>query len=415
MRKFRSHNYNHCLNCNTPMTPEARFCSQCSQPRTDGKHSVWVLIRDFIESTFNLDARFLRSLYRLLNPAALTMDYFAGKQIRYWQPLRLFLIMAAIQLAVFSTGLNDFLKGLNEGTGGNRLEENLKTSIQYKELDSLRQYALSQKNISKSENRGINYLLNQFAALHNSSDMSRKQAKNDSLYHVVIDSLTRNKLPIDTAELVEEYKNRDFVSNIDIKSDSFDLTMFALNVKLNEDTILNKNKKKIIKVAKKDILEMEPSQLMDHYKVEGFWKRIIMAQGVKMITSSKSLFQFLFEKISWMLILLMPFVALLLELLNRRRLYFEHLVFSFHVHAFVFLIGSVLFLLSHFVGHDNYVGTAAGITFAGALTYLFIAMKRFYNQSYLKTSFKYIILLMSYFFVSLVFCFCTFVLSFMFF
>jgi hypothetical protein len=71
MRKFRPHNYDHCLNCDTPMTEEARFCSQCSQPRTDGKHSVWVLIRDFIESTFNLDARFLRTLYRLLNPAAL--------------------------------------------------------------------------------------------------------------------------------------------------------------------------------------------------------------------------------------------------------------------------------------------------------------------------------------------------------
>jgi hypothetical protein len=67
------------------------------------------------------------------------------------------------------------------------------------------------------------------------------------------------------------------------------------------------------------------------------------------------------------------------------------------------------------VGHDNYVGSAAGITFLAALIYLYIAMKRFYNQSYLKTSFKYIVLLMSYFFISIIFCFATFVLSFMFF
>jgi hypothetical protein len=396
------------------MTDDARFCSQCSQPRTDGKHSVWVLIRDFIESTFNLDARFLRTLYRLLNPAALTMDYFAGKQIRYWQPLRLFLIMAAIQLAVFSTGLNDFVRGLTAGAD-NKIEKNLQHSIQYRELDSLRQHGIQQKAITKSENRGINYLLDHFADLHTADKSRNKRIKNDSLFRVVIDSLKQNKLPIDTATLEEEFKRSNDAFDMDIKKDSFDLGGFKFTFKANEDTLVKGKKQEAVKVAKKDILEMEATQLMDHYKVEGFWKRIFMSQGVKMMTKGTSLFQFLFEKISWMLILLMPFVALILELLNRRRLYFEHLVFSFHVHAFTFLIGSVLFLLSHLVGHDNYVGSAAGITFLAALIYLYIAMKRFYNQSYLKTSFKYIVLLMSYFFISIIFCFATFVLSFMFF
>lgn len=412
MRKFRPHNYDHCLNCETPMTPEARFCSQCSQPRTDGKHSVWVLIRDFIESTFNLDARFLRSLARLLNPAALTMDYFEGKQIRYWQPLRLFLVMAAIQLAVFSTGLNDFVKGFTE-SAGDRVEKNLQYSMEYKELDSLRQYGVSQKNISKTEERGINYLLNQFAELHTSAKSRSKRIAADSTYNAVIDSLVKNKLRIDTLAVRDEYKNNSDIFGSDIKSDSFDLSNFKFNANVGEDTIYNK-KGSVLKVAKKDVLEMESVQLMDHYKVEGFWKRIFMAQGVKTMKNGQNLFLFLFEKISWMLILLMPVVALILELLNRRRLYFEHLVFSFHVHAFVFLIGSVLFLLSHTVGHDNYVDTAAGATFLMALIYLFIAMKRFYKQSYLRTSFKYLVLIMSYFFVSIIFCFATFILSFMF-
>ncbi len=413
MRRFRPHHYDHCLNCETPMTPEARFCSQCSQPRTDGKHSVWVLIRDFIESTFNLDARFLRSLFRLLNPAALTMDYFEGKQIRYWQPLRLFLIMAAIQLAVFSTGLNDFIRGFTENTG-TRLEKNLQYSIQYKELDSLRQYAVLQKKISKTEDRGIKYVLNQFAEIHTSEKIRRKRIEADSIYKVVIDSLVRAKFPIDTLALQDEYINDSDALSVDIKSDSFSIPAFKFNGGDDKDTLIHKKNEKL-KVAKKDILDMESTQLMDHYKVEGFWKRIFMSQTVKMIKNGKNLFLFIFEKISWMLILLMPFVALILEILNRRRLYFEHLVFSFHVHAFVFLIGSILFLLSHLVGHDNYVGTAFGTTFLMALIYLYIAMKRFYAQGYLKTTLKYTVLLFCYWFISVIFIVCTLLLSFIFF
>jgi hypothetical protein len=306
------------------------------------------------------------------------------------------------------------VKGLTDGAG-NKIEKNLQYSIQYKELDSLRQYGVQQKAVTKSENRGINYLLDHFADLHTSDKSRKKRTERDSLFKVTIDSLVRNKLPIDTAKIEDELKGSNDIFNADIKNDSFDLSPFKFNAEGDKDTLVINSKQKLLKVAKKDILEMESSQLMDHYKVEGFWKRIFMAQGVKMITKGTSLFQFLFEKISWMLILLMPFVALLLELLNRRRLYFEHLVFSFHVHAFTFLIGSVLFLLSHLVGHDNYVGTAAGLTLSMALIYLFIAMKRFYNQSYLKTSIKYTILLLSYFFISIIFCFGTFVLSFMFF
>ena len=75
-------------------------------------------------------------------------------------------------------------------------------------------------------------------------------------------------------------KNNSDIFGSDIKSDSFDLSNFKFNANVGEDTIYNK-KGSVLKVAKKDVLEMESVQLMDHYKVEGFWKRIFMAQGVK--------------------------------------------------------------------------------------------------------------------------------------
>lgn len=91
-----------------------------------------------------------------------------------------------------------------------------------------------------------------------------------------------------------------------------------------------------------------------------------------------------------MMFLLLPVAALQLKILywRRKKLYIEHLVFSLHVHAFIFSL-LILTVLIDFKFMMWLVITAS-------LIYLFLAMKRFYQQSYAKTASKMVLLLFSY-------------------
>lgn len=88
--------------------------------------------------------------------------------------------------------------------------------------------------------------------------------------------------------------------------------------------------------------------------------------------------------------LLLPVAAFQLKILyfRRKKLYLEHLIFSLHVHAFIFSLLIVSVIL-------DYTWVMRGIIII-SLIYLYLAMKRFYGQSHPKTISKMILLLASY-------------------
>ena len=91
-----------------------------------------------------------------------------------------------------------------------------------------------------------------------------------------------------------------------------------------------------------------------------------------------------------MMFLLLPVAALQLKALywRRKKLYIEHLVFSIHVHAFIFslLILTIIFDFKLIMW----------LVIISSMIYLYMAMKQFYEQSYSKTAMKMVLLLLSY-------------------
>ncbi len=87
---------------------------------------------------------------------------------------------------------------------------------------------------------------------------------------------------------------------------------------------------------------------------------------------------------------LLPIFALLLKLLYIRRDFFytEHLVFTIYFYNFFFLAGIVSLLVELIPGMDWF----SGITFLGIQIYLWIAMRKVYQQGKLKTTLKYFLL-----------------------
>lgn len=81
---------------------------------------------------------------------------------------------------------------------------------------------------------------------------------------------------------------------------------------------------------------------------EGSMFRFLTKQAYKiMIGSGQSITTVIEHTASKMVFLLIPVVALLLKLLyiRRKRLYFEHLIFSLHAHAFIFLLLILILLI----------------------------------------------------------------------
>jgi len=78
---------------------------------------------------------------------------------------------------------------------------------------------------------------------------------------------------------------------------------------------------------------------------------------------------------------LLPLAALILKLLYRRKiLYFQHLIFLLHVHSF--------FFLSMFVFRIIHFGIVFAIFSLLSSVYLYTALKKYYQQSIIKTLIK---------------------------
>ena len=88
--------------------------------------------------------------------------------------------------------------------------------------------------------------------------------------------------------------------------------------------------------------------------------------------------------------LLLPIYALVLKLLyfRRTRLYAEHFIFALHVHAFAFALFTLTFILPEWL--DSLV------LLVWMPVYIFLAMRRVYEQSIPKTLLKYAILFFAY-------------------
>ncbi len=91
-----------------------------------------------------------------------------------------------------------------------------------------------------------------------------------------------------------------------------------------------------------------------------------------------------------MMFFLLPVAALQLKVLywRRKKLYIEHLIFSVHVHAFIFCLLILTVMIAYKVVMWGVI--------LWSMIYLYLAMKNYYGQSHPKTLSKMFLLLLSY-------------------
>jgi Protein of unknown function (DUF3667) len=463
LNKRLRHNYDNCLNCEAPLIESDSFCGKCGQKRTTGRISFGQLVIQFIEDTINWDARLFRSIRGLLVPGKLTIEYFKGHHVGYWQPLRLFLFLAALQMLVVNVTfnkVNDAVQKANES-----VKRDVYNYLLLKQLDTLKIDVIKGFANKNTANSAIDSLL--VAYVHperfKKTQLSKKilTTKQDSVRAAVIAEMIKEGESIDSSEVEESVKDftKDFIKAVssekkflvDMQSDSLEIPFVRVkkallprveydttgtmksagwNVKFSDftssakkiegSTSFNDNDEKSssLAITKLDFIKLNSDEIIKKYQVDGFINQVIAKQTIKAMKDGKSAVDFFLSRLLWMMIIMMPIFALFLELVNRPYYYVEHVIFSFHCHSFLFFIVSITFFISHnFIPETwaEFRGVPFSILLLYVLYYFYKAMRNVYQQGRLKTMLKYIFLLGSYFFTIMIAIVLTFIVSFFFF
>lgn len=185
--------------------------------------------------------------------------------------------------------------------------------------------------------------------------------------------------------------------------------------KIKEQKYLNLGNKPEDKLILTDsIIEQINKQGIERYvdSVEPDANWFVRQIAIKSIKAGNTDNDILFSKETYihkstkLVFVLIPLLALILKLLyiRRKKLYYDHLIFSVHVHSFLFLILTLYAVseLLHIAIAPNISDFISYIAFGIILVYLYIALKNVYMQSYIKTFVKFNLLLIMYLFIAVI-------------
>lgn len=333
----------YCTNCHYPLSPHGNYCPHCSQKYGDGRITVWELVKEYAESFLNFDSKIFLTIGHLFQPGKLTNEFFLGHHKRYVSPLRIFVIMAILHFAVLGyIGIEDLEIGITQLT-----ERATSTSHQGQ---LMKEFEQAREKVEKK--------------------FPQENVK------IAMDSL--------------------FVQIDDPRNDSF-----PSSYPIQTDTGLIF---KSLAIPNAQFQRAPLDSLANVYDVKGFVPRLFFMQQIKILRNGGSFAQYIFGKMLWMVLLMMPALSLILKLLYiRRKKYFvEHLIFSFHYHAFAFFMVSLAFIVVNALSNnqdDEIWATFGGGATVLVLAYLYLAMLKVYKQGIIKTFIKFSMLCFSYIFV----------------
>lgn len=354
-----------CENCGSPLYGE--HCYACGQPTKGLVRHFSSVLGDFFDTVFNIDSRVLRTLGPLLaRPGFLSLEYFAGRRVRYVTPMRLFLFLSLV--AFFAVQGNiEFDEdeggkggGIHVGAPNKDSFDGAKTPA---EVIRVRDAALAELDKARKEVANV-------PAGAVGIDIAREQVRRKATQRlerlVALDAARVAGRPPPPAAVADEDPNFDFpvhgkAWNAETNPVDFALLPAALNHALN--------------------------------------KRMAHAQKVlKASNSQKPMVDALFNVLPQTLLVMMPLFALMLKVayLFKRRLYMEHLIVALHSHSFMALAVTLVMAFTWLAGlapdggfWGGVLGWARGLTIAWIPLYLLLMQKRVYGQGWPMTVAKY--------------------------
>jgi len=146
-----------------------------------------------------------------------------------------------------------------------------------------------------------------------------------------------------------------------------------------------------------DFYNLPIDTLLAKAEVEGRFETFLIRQISKILKNGSSMASFMVGNMLWGIILSTLLMALFLKLLYRRHhsFYTEHLMQMINFHCIFSLLMSIFLFIDLFTELHPFFYFLAIILSAG---HFLVSLKRYYNQSWIKTLFKGVILFNAYIF-----------------
>jgi len=350
-----------CANCGKKMAKKGKFCPHCGQKRFEGRIPLKSLTKKFFYKVTNLDSQLLLMSWRLLIPARVSLDYFAGKIKQYPHPFQFFFVVMFFFLLAY-TKLNT--------TGDAGIKFSFLADNSDIELD-----ASSKATDSSPEKQSDYYFLleryvfaNQIKKGFDSLPPHLQTPAVDESLKIILEK-TNGHWTRQLDSLFKEEKSKD----------SLGLDFGA----------------RVLRIAHKDIVEYTPDELIERYKVEDWFGKILLRQGIRSLQSPKDLIAAYIGSFSWTIFALIIVMAGVMHLFywRQKRYYVEHFVLLLHWHSGSLLVLTLMFVLNYYFP----LGESWVFIILGAFVFLWFTMKRFYGQNWFLTSLKWFFFSMIYF------------------
>jgi hypothetical protein len=328
---------NFCKNCGHTLAADDRYCPACGQKRYHGPPTLWGLFSELFETVFNLDNRLFKTLRDLPLPGQLTIKYLAGKQRPFFQPLRLFFVSTVLMLSVYTLYTIDEV--------GESFDESVETA--------------------------------------------RANA-----YHRVFE----REMAAELDTLAEEFSDPGALALLDTirtrhLSASRDSVFIGYLEFQQDGTYAGRE----LRMELTDYHTASTAEIIDKYGVDGWINQYQVRQIISINRSGARGLANLMGQMIWGILTLIPLTALMLKIfyIRRKRTYVEHMVFSLHVHSFLFLFQALGALVLYWFDTPIMLWISIPTT----VIYFIISLKRVYGQGWGKTLLKSFFMFFGYNFI----------------
>ena len=307
--------YKHCLNCQTEL--HGNYCHVCGQHATNAKPTVKEFIVEYLNIAFIWDSLFFKTIWQIIRkPGHVTKEYVSGKFVSYTHPLKLNMFLLFVFLTIFL--------------------------FFHKDLDN------SIQNITRDE---ANYSLIQIQSL----------LKNDKYGELIRTS------PRDTVQLYAPLQLGELFPDIititdapaTIPGDSICVwTAVVPHILIEHEVIVPKHEGYYY------FSQEEKTGVVGANVLEKIWKEMV---------------RFVTTYFPIVILLTVPFLALLLGLSQFKggHTKFKHFIFSLHYTAFLEILILLLYFIHLIAGPPSWL--MQSIMILGSCVYLTLAIRKVYE------------------------------------
>jgi hypothetical protein len=322
-----------CLNCGA--TVVGRYCHVCGQENVEIKESFWSLAKHFVFDLFHFDGKFFHTLkYIFIRPGLVAKEYCHGKRASFLHPIRMYLFTSAVFFLIF---------------------------FSFNSIGSGKKYPA--------------------------------------------DKLTEK----DRTEALDDYRERLRKNRNDTSAQKIVALLSDTTKEVSGDEILASDSKGFFTItgnSYSNVQQYDSAQkALPSGKRDGWFRQLLARKALifnqkykeRPDEASKIFWESFVHRLPYMLFLSLPFFALILQILYRRRknfYYSDHAVFTIYHYILSFILLLIVFgftTLQQKVGW-GFLAYVIPVFFLAWPVYLWLEMRNFYAQGGFKTTVKFVVL-----------------------